>query len=200
MIKIKINGKKELIPSSNKLTVKQYVELSKKTWVNDIDFLIKYLSIVLKKPEREIEKANSKGTLGLIFRIGKIQDYTELKAKKRIVINDEVYSVGSDNFLIGERYVIEEAAKQFEDEELMCFILAEKILNINQMLDFEKANKLKDKLMDMPYIEVLPTAFFLQKRLIRGYLREMSFSKRMILLMRMRVLRNKQELKNLSLS
>ena len=123
-----------------------------------------------------------------IKRIGDIEDYSKLKPKKHIIGYD-VEEIST----IGQRFIIEENTDNMNNEELMCFILAVAMVNEPNI---DAITKVKDTLMNMPYLEVLPTGFFLLKNFVSGKIKERKCFNRFILMIKMIILGNKRGLKN----
>lgn len=167
MIPIKINGKTQKVPTFDELTVKQYIEYVKILRKKKKFDIIDYLSLVLKQEYKLVYFSKIHNVEGLMKVIGSSRDYRKIKPGKQFVISGEVYNL--DNYLIetvGQRFMIQENAKRFKsDEELLCFVLA---VSIIREVNLSKVQELKDKIMDEPYIDILPTAFFLFRNLTNG--------------------------------
>jgi len=155
---------KKTIPSLDELTVEQFIKFENRNKAkND---LISYLSLILnisykaaynlKIPDSEVIK------LGL----GKWVDYRKIKPPKKMIVDDEVYILSNcDIETLGQRIAIQENIKKYKNEEALVFILSVALV---KSPDLKKIVKLKEKLMQLPYREVLPAAFFLLKNLTNG--------------------------------
>lgn len=187
----KINGKTEKIPTARELTVNQYIKLQKRESINIVNYLSVVLNINYKKAfDLKITNYNA-----LKSRIGVIQDYQKLTPKSKISLNDGNYFYVPDEIeTVGQRWMIEENARKITDEELLVFILAVGL--VSDPTDFEKVKATQALLMQQPYIDILPTAFFLQLRFLTGRNNELSFSKRLTFWVRTQILRNKRALTN----
>jgi hypothetical protein len=171
MIKIKLNGKITEIKQADELTVNEYIELSKKKYHG----LIAYLSTVLKIDEEKLFKSKVKNNFLVQSKIGNVKDFEKLPPKKKLIISGEKHFINQLEVAeLGQRFLIEEVlqAQKMEEIELMCFVLAVRICN---KMDLNKVNEMKTKLMNEPYIKVLPTAFFLLRRLLLGKRKETNF-------------------------
>lgn len=182
MITIFKNKKEIKIPTANELTVNQYIDFM----ARDRQDIINYLSVVLNVDYNSVWnfRLNEIESDTLFARIGQVEDYTKLKPKKYILGN-EIKEVET----FGQRYIIEETSYDMKPEELFCFVLAVCIVcepNEN------KINEYKDKLMDMPYIDVLPTGFFLLKNLRNGKISGNLNLKNLIHLIKTKVSKNRQ--------
>lgn len=187
MIKIKINGQNETIPTADELTVNQYIEFVKNKETN----IIGYLSSVLGITYKESFYSKVSNSTYLKQRIGSINDYTKMLPVNKIIFKDGDYRFLKDLDIstIGERWTIEENGKNLKDEELLCFVLA--VLLTKDSMNLEKVNEMKEKLMNEPYKNVLPTAFFLLRRFSIGNDIEESFLKKPIFLIKMSLLKSK---------
>jgi len=184
MIELKINKRRELIPAANELTVNQYSRFMR---LENQD-IINYLSIALNVNYKTAFNLKVKNLDKLLARIGTIEDYSKISPKKYILDYD-VKKIST----VGQRFVIEESGKNYEDEELLCFVLAVALIGEP---DINKIEDLKKKLMSMPYIEVLPTAFFLRKKLMIGGKYGKSLLRILSRWIKTRPLKNKQALIN----
>lgn len=197
MIHLTINKEKVSIPTMNELTVKQYIELSKK----DIN-IVSYLSVVLGMTYRESFNCKTKGIDKLLKRLGKLEDYTKITPEKKVIVNDELIDILEiEVSTVGQRFMIEESSRNMGNEELLCFILAIGMINDpeaddNPAMNFDKITELKDKLMDGPYKKILPNAFFLANRFLIGRNNAMNYLKMSKQLISMRVKGSRQALRN----
>ena len=164
MINLKLNNQNYEIPTYKELTVKQFIELRKRKDTN----LINYLSVVTGLRFADIWTCKVNRPHDLAIRIGKYMDYTERKPGRRILVDDKTHFLPESMEIetVGQRFTIEENGKNLKDEEYLCFVLAVGLLG-NEM-DYNKINSLKDKIMNQPYINVLPAGFFLLKNLWIG--------------------------------
>jgi hypothetical protein len=194
MITIKINGKKEKIPTANELTVRQYIKLVEKEEFN----IINYLSACLEKEYKVVFNSKIKGFEYLGKRIGEIEDYTKIKMDDYLILqNGEIHTVSILGIsTIGERFMIEENARKLKAEEFLCFILAICIINEKDKMNYGKINDMKEYLMEQPYKKILPVAFFLLQNLKLGNKKGMKFFNLLKLLIRTLVLRFRLGLKN----
>lgn len=167
MIPIKINGQTQKVPTFNELTVKQYIEYTKIFRKKKKFDIIDYLSLVLKQEYKLVYFSKIHNVDGLMNVLGHARDYRKLKPGKQFVIAGDYYNL--DNYLIetvGQRFMIQENAKRYKtDEELLCFVLA---VSIIREVNLIKIQELKNKIMNEPYVDILPTAFFLSRSLISG--------------------------------
>lgn len=178
MISIKINGEKKKIPTANELTVSQYSELVKAEKQN----IISYLSIVLGVEYKTtfFSKINN---IALLKRIGKVEHYDKLKPKKKIVLSDSsFYYIPNEIETLGQRFMIEENSSKLEEEEYLCFVLAVGLSK--DPMNYDSVNSLKEKLMNEPYVNILPTAFFLLKNLSNGKRSVRNFFRELVRLIR----------------
>jgi len=180
MIELKINKEKKYIPTVRELTVKQYIAFMN----SEKQDIINYLSVTLGVDYVAAWNLNINNYDVLFARIGEIKDYSKLKPRK-FILDYEVEEIST----IGQRFMIEEQSKAFENEELMCFILAVALIKTP---DIGRIIELKNKLMDEPFMEILPTAFFLQKRFVNGKICANFNFKNLIRLMKILVLKNKR--------
>lgn len=169
MITIEINKKKVQIPTSDQLTVEQYIKFTK-TKMN----LINYLSICLGVEYKEAFDLKIKNLDMLTTRIGHVKHYSEIKALDKLVIQDKLYfKKNIEISTVGQRFMIEENAKKLENEELFCFILAVGI--VKNPMNINEIRQMKNKLMQEPYINILPIGFFLARRFLIGKKKGINF-------------------------
>ncbi len=192
MITLKINGEKKKIPSANELTVNQYIKLIE---IGKQD-LISYLSACLEKDYKLVFNSKIKNIEYIVKRIGNLEDYKKIKVKNYLSLaNGEIYLVSNLGITtIGERFMIEENAKNFKNEELLCFILA--ICIVENKMDYGKIKEKKDYLMDQPYKNVLPTAFFLLNNFLIGNIKGIKFLWKLKQLIKMKALKSRLVLIN----
>ena len=184
MISLKINGEKKQIPAADELTVKQYSEFVKQ----DKQDIISYLSVTLGITYKQAfySKLNN---IGLLKRIGTVKQYDLLKPKKKILLKDGTfYYIPEEITTIGQRFMIEENAAKLEEEEYLCFVLAVGL--VNDPMNLDSVNNLKEKLMNESYTEILPTAFFLLRNLSNGKNSVMNFSRELIQSIKIRISKN----------
>jgi len=184
MIKLKINGEKKEIPTSSELTVNQYVEFISSEKQN----IVSYLSVVLGINYKEAFFSKV-GNNALLKRIGKVEDYSKIKPSKKLVFKDSSFFYVPDEIsTVGQRWMIEENAQKMEQEEYFCFVLAVGLAS--DSMDFGKVNDLKEKIMNEPYLSVLPTAFFLLKNSLLGKSSGVNYFSRLIALTAIRISKN----------
>lgn len=172
MIELKLNNEKALIPTYKELTVRQLIRLKGKDNLN----IINYLSSVIDRKFADIAELRVKNPYDLAIRIGKYKDYTKSKYSKVITIpGKKFWTKNLEIETLGQRFMIEENAKNLKDEEYICFVLAVAILGTE--MDSSKIIDLKEKIMDEPYLNVLPIGFFLHKSLWIGSILETNNSK-----------------------
>lgn len=191
MIEIKINGEKKMIPTASELTAKQYIkvvqmhnELKEKNELNEISFLICYLATAL---DVSYKKAffSKLSNYSLLKRIGDISDYATLNPVKRMVFkNGDFYYMPDEIETVGQRWVIEKNSSSLKTEEMLCLILA--VALARDPMNSDSVNILKKKIMNEPYQDVLPTAFFLLKNLLIGKSSGASFFRKLMYSIAMR--------------
>lgn len=194
-IKIKIKGK--LFP--REIQVKTFRELSVKELKQWLDLqregvktdIIHYLSIVRGISYKAAYNLNIKNPENLISVLGEVIDYEKAKPAKKIVVDDTLYNVDDISiFTVGQRNTIEENIKGYENEEMLCYILAVAMLGYDST-DALKVKDLKDKLLDCAYVDVLPTAFFLLKILWNGKNSGIYFLKKLLALISIKFKKNR---------
>jgi len=191
MITLTINKEKKEVPSMDELTVSQFIELSKK----DVN-IVTYLSVTLGIDYKAAFNLKVKGTKKLLKRLGVLEDYTKISPPKTMIIGEELIIFKDiDLSTVGQRFMIEENARKLKEEELLCFILATGI--VDDPMNIDNINELKDKLLKEPYKKILPTAFFLANRFLIGRKGAMNYLKMSRQLINMRLNESKQGLKNL---
>ena len=169
MIKLPINGKEETIPTMDEMTVNQYIEFTK----TDMN-LINYLSVCMGVNYKEAFNSKIKNTDKLLRRLGQLKDYTKIKPVKRLIIDNELIFIKNIEIsTVGQRFMIEENSTGMQNEEFLCFILAVGI--VSDPMNIDEINKMKSKLMNEPYINVLPYGFFLANRFLIGKKNAMNF-------------------------
>lgn len=149
-----INNNKEVlqIPSKYELSVIQYSKFIH----NEKQRLVDYIVITTNKKYNYITKSEIKKYSSLLNRIGQLDDYTQIKADKKLFLGKYWLKPVKT---VGQRIVIEECG--YVNEELICFILA---CGLTGSDDFETIDKLKNKLMNEPYLEILPAGFFFAEK------------------------------------
>lgn len=161
MITLTLNKEKKQIPTMDELTVRQFTELTKK----DIN-IVNYLSVTLGVNYKDAFNTKVKGIDKLLKRLGKLDDYTKLVPSK-VVVDDKLIDIKKiEVSAVGQRFMIEENARKLQNEELLCFILAIGI--VDDPMNIEEINELKEKLLNQPYKKILPNAFFLASRFLIG--------------------------------
>lgn len=181
MITLKLNGEKRIIKAIDQLTVNEYIDFIK----TDMN-LINYLSVCLGIEYKEAFNIKLKNVSWLNARIGVLQDYTKLPVPKKLSINGKLYFIKNIEIsTVGQRFMIEEHIKKLDNEEIFCFILAVGI--VDDPMDIDLINKCKDKLMNEPYINILPLGFFLANRFSTGKNKGMNFLRILGLLINMKI-------------
>ncbi len=192
MIKLTINREKKEIPAADELTVGQYIKLVALGEIN----IVNYLSTVLGINYKEAFNSKVKNLDLLTRRIGQIEDYSKITPKKKITFKDGSFNyIPSEISTVGERWTIEENARELEGEELMIFILAVGL--VPDPMNFDKITTMVERLKNEPYKEILPTAFFLHNRFLIGKSTGVSFFHRLILMIKIRKSKNRLILKEL---
>jgi hypothetical protein len=187
MITLTLNKEKKRIPTMDELTVKQFTELTKK----DIN-IVNYLSVTLGINYKDAFNTKLKGVDKLLKRLGKLEDFTKLTPNK-IVVDDKLIDIKKiDVSTVGQRFMIEENARSLNNEELLCFILA--IGVVDDPMNIEEINELKEKLLNEPYKKILPNAFFLASRFLIGRKSVMNYLKMCRQLINMKVKESKRVL------
>ena len=176
------NNKTIKVPTFDELTVKQLINVTKKQVEKekkkDPFTIVDYISTVTGKPYKDVYLTKIQGPDVIMQAIGSAKNIEKEKPKKELVIDDNLINVKElsiDTF--GQRTMIELNGQSMNTFELYCFILAVGIVeedNINQV------NKLKDNLMNMNYLDILPSAFFLLKNSKIGKKRGRGFLKRFL--------------------
>jgi hypothetical protein len=190
MIELHINKKEVKIPSARELTVKQYIAYFKK-WeekMHPLKELIIYLSVVLKISKNKTANFKTNNSMQLLKRIGNIEDYTKIKPNEYL-LGYKLDAIST----IGQKLMIEENGSSLKDEELMVFILAVAMVKIPNI---DKVNEIKDKMMDMKYLDVLPSAFFLLKNFLKNKKKETKHLNRSIFQTKIMRSRNRLVLTN----
>jgi hypothetical protein len=189
-LKIKYLGSKKYetikIPTCRELTVNQYIKVKKSIKDGGLN-LIDYLCCVLDKEYRQIYQSGIKRADIILESLGMIEDYSKLKTPRSINLLGVNYNL--DDIKIeshGQRFTIEETARKYQDEELLCFILSVAIINEP---DIDLINQMKEKIMEASYIEILPAAFFLLKNFLNGRSKEQNILKRLAKTMKIQKLR-----------
>lgn len=166
-IKITINGQKTIIPYISELSVKDFVQIVDKNINTDI---ISYINAFTGK---DIMKSEVKSN----YDLGEIEplvldadiDFSKLPVPNLL----EVPGYGSkiieelDDGTFGKRFMYSQYKSQMENKvisitQLPVYALALFITNSD---DAGKINDCYEKLLEMPWIKVLPAGFFLSKKL-----------------------------------
>ena len=190
MITISINRKKVEIPTFRELTVNQFMELRERINAKtEGEFnLLDYLSMVLEKDLKLMFFSKLKNPEIINKALGKIEDYQKIKSYK-FFYKGKNHDLRDYDITLGQRFMIEENAKKKADERLMCFMLA--VVLANEM-DLKKVNKIYNKILAMPYLDVLPPAFFLANSSVNGKKNAMRYLRKLRNMMKTRSLKNRQ--------
>lgn len=171
MITIKINGEKRKIKTMDQLTVHEYIRFIKTKMS-----LIDYLSVCLDVEYKEASKMKLKNISWLNTRIGKLKDYTKITTPKKLIIKGKSFFLKNIEIsTVGQRFMIEEHIKKLDNEEALCFILSVGI--VDDPMNIDVINKMKGRLMNESYLNILPLGFFLARRFLIGKNKGMSFLK-----------------------
>jgi len=155
MIPIKIGNQKYKIKAIHELTTAEFIELSK---IDNIDML-KYISWQTGLSEEKTFFAVVSNTVEKA--IGVIPDIKEMPKSKKFDYKKIIETVG-------QRHQIEKC--KFEGYELLVFVLAVSQAASNNI---DKVEELRAQYLDMPFTEILPSAFFFFKILQGGKRKEM---------------------------
>lgn len=164
MIPLKINGEKYKVPSYDELTVKQLLSVKKavneKEEKEQLFTIIDYISIFTGIEYKIISKTKFKDLDHIIRFIGEERDYTKMNPKKKLILsNQQVINISDCKIeTFGQRIMIELNTKGLYFEDAICFILATSIVKDTEG---KEVNRLREQFLDMNYLEILPTAFFL---------------------------------------
>jgi len=192
MIELTINGERKKIPEADKLTTRQYIDILH----TDEGNILNYLSVVLNVKYKSVYDSQIKGFDKLKRRIGDLKDYRKITPKNVLTFDDGLYyyTKGLEISTVGQRFTIEENAKNLKNEELIVFILAVALVKDSTDVDIVKA--MFDKLMKQKYTEVLPQAFFLASRFLTGKNYEINFFAKLLLQLRTTISKNKRALRS----
>ena len=149
MIPIKIGTKKYKIKAIHELTTSEFIELSK---IENIDML-KYIAWQTGLDEESTFFAVVSNTVENA--IGTIPDIKTMSRSKKFDYTKIIETVG-------QRHQVEKC--KYEGYDLLVFVLAVSQAASNNI---DKVEELRLKYLDMPFAEVLPSAFFFFK-ILRG--------------------------------
>ena len=159
MIPIKINNKKYKIKRIDQLTTKEFIELSKivdECFALELpeseiqsQIVLKYISWQTGESFKNSFFATTSKSINEA--IGKIPDITKLSLPKWIDKKNIIET-------IGQRHQIENS--KLKGYELLVFTLAVANAKSNNI---EDVNKLHDKYLQMPFMEILSAGFFFFK-------------------------------------
>lgn len=193
MITIRINGETTKIKTFDELSVSDYITFRKMEEDEGKIDLLKYLSVVLDTAFEDVLEFKVNNIEIINNALGELKDYRKHSVPKELFVSGEIFILkGKKIQTLGHRFFMTEYEKQKpEFEDYLCYMVA---LLMADELNADKILNLKNKLLNLNYLDVLSTGNFFLDNFLSGLKLERNVWKRLILALKTKVYMSKQVL------